>query len=96
MKPYKRATPILLVTILFHTSSVLLKWLTWFQKENHAEQDLAFPWHHGLMEHADLTKQTFGDTSDRDYLLQISSGITSSIAERERESPPEIQGSGNH
>jgi len=37
------------------------------------------------MEHADLTKQTFGDTSDRDYLLQISSGITSSIAERERE-----------
>ena len=76
---------ILLVTFLFHTSSVLQRWLTWCQKENHAEQELAYPWHHGLMEHAELTKQTYGDTPDKDYLLHTSSTIMQDIKGCERE-----------
>ena len=70
-----------LVTLLFPTSNVLLKWLTWSQAENHTEQELASPQHHGLMEHAEPTKQTYDITSNRDYLLQTSSAPTQDTVE---------------
>eukprot|EP00983_Pelagomonas_calceolata_P083788 1156231-Pelagomonas_calceolata.AAC.2 len=55
----RRISPYTMAQKSHEFSPPQMKWQIWSQNTNHKGQDRAYPWHLGLMEYAEPTKQKY-------------------------------------